>query len=104
LISPDVATSDGTATSADYTAVSSTVTFAANDPAITQTVALTTDTVLEDLEYLTFDIAVTDSTTVMTASVSGNANSAKIFIMDTSSEYRPNIVFKYLKTFGGKQG
>ena len=54
LFSPDVATSDGTATSADYTAVSSTVTFAANDPAITQTVALTTDTVLEDLEYLTF--------------------------------------------------
>lgn len=82
----DVATTDATATSGDYTDADGTITFTANDPALTTTVALTADTALEDLEYLTFSIDVTDATTAMTATVSATAKMAKIFIIDRSSK------------------
>ena len=73
-----------------------------NDPAMTATVMLTEDTVLEDLEYLTLTIDVTsDSTTAIVADVSASASSAKIFILDTSSEY--NLFFTLDKVNSGER-
>jgi hypothetical protein len=84
----DVTTAANTALAADFTDASATVTFTMNDATMTVPVTLTADTVLEDFEYLDFTIAVTsDATTMMYASVSANAKSAKIFIIDRSSEY-----------------
>ena len=87
LPSADIAVADVSTTGGDYTAPTGTVTFTANDAAITQAFMLTEDTVLEDLEQLTYTISVSDATTAMTASVSATAKQAKIFIMDRSSEY-----------------
>ena len=93
-----ITTTDGTATTADldYTDADGTITFAADDVAFSTTVDLLADADLEGLEFLTFGIAIADSTTAMMASVSAHANSAKIFIIDISSKCKFDLVTNYL--------
>jgi hypothetical protein len=76
----------------DYVdATGDTILFDIGDVAKTTTVTLNDDTGLEDLEYFNFVISVS-STTAMVSSVSANANTAKIFIIDRSCK------FLYLRT------
>ena len=95
LLSADITVTDVSTSAADYTAPASTVTFAPNEVAMTQSFMLAEDTDLEDLEHLTYAIDLTsDATTMAAASVSASANQAKIFIMDRSSEYNHPFTFK----------
>ena len=82
-----VTTSGGTATlNSDYIDGSGSITFTQYDTAVKKTIMLSSDVTLEDIEYFTFVISVTDPTTLMTSSVSGHANTVKVFILDTSSK------------------
>ena len=82
-----VTTSGGTATiNSDYTDGSGSITFTQYDAAVKKTIMLSSDVTLEDIEYFTFVISVTDPTTLMTSLVSGHANTVKVFILDTSSK------------------
>ena len=93
----DVTTSGGNAVlDTDYTdATGEMITFPQYDAAMTHTVALTADTILEGTECFDFIIALTsDATTMAAASVSTNGNTAKIFIIDESCKYRNALVEK----------
>ena len=65
-----------------------TITFPQYDAAMTHTVTLTADTILEGMECFDFTIALTShAATMAAASVSTNGDTAKIFIIDQSCKY-----------------
>jgi hypothetical protein len=71
----------------DYVdATGDTITFDMGDVAQTTTVTLNADTLLEELEYFNFVISVSGAT-AMVSSVSANANTAKVFVIDKSCKF-----------------
>ena len=98
----DVTTSGGNAVAGtDYTdATAATITFPQYDAAMTHTVALTADTILEGTECFNFIIALTsDAGTMAAASVSTNGDTAKIFIIDESCKCAKPSAFEELIAF-----